>query len=1442
MNGQANPTQPTRNLAPTNTLAFDTRRSRIGILLVVLSLGLALVAMTSFVARGHPATAVATQPWPAKLEPGLQAIMQEADDQEHLRIIIHMREPDQDPFVDLPQSKDERRVVVAGRLQLTASRSQADIQRELQRTTSTGNVSFFRSLWIINGIQAAADRPTIAKLAARPDVVRISSDESLQLLEPLDSAAEAVAPALPWHLQRIKAQHAWAGLGITGTGTSIAVMDTGVDWQHPSLIDTYGGLAQGGEPLHSLAWFDAVDGVSEPFDPHGHGTHVAGTASGALGIGVAPGSTWMAVRILGPDGSGFLGDIHAGFQWLLAPNGNPTLAPDIVNGSWSGPSGLLDFLPDIEALHAAGIITVFAAGNAGPGTGTVRSPANYTDVIAVGATDDIDEVAWFSSRGPSIQSSETKPTVVAPGFKILSALPGNGYGFMSGTSMATPQVAGIMALLLSADPSLDAAAATKILTSTARLDTGVPNDDTGWGLVDAHKSLGEAMEAGRLLGVITGDGLPLPGAAINITTPSGVQLDFAPAIDGSYAAHLLSGTYSLAASAYGYSSYFEPAAIVNNANDAVFDIDLERLPHGQVSGRLLDIDSGLPVSGTIRISNAPVTATVPGSGRYEFELPVSQHELVAWVKGHLLGRLNVTVLEGANTESEIWLEPGPSVLLIDSGPWYGESYAELYAAALQDNDFWHDVHAIRDPFVDVPTTELLATFDTVVWTAPNDTPGATGGGGALSDFLDAGGNAVIAGQHAAALEDQTPFPHRWWHTQLRGDYLGKAEPPYAISGEDGTVLEGIELLLSDVDPDGRAVQPDASMPAAGSLTGVGLRYADGSAASLLGGHCEPFDLAYYGFGLEHVAVREDRRDLLATAFDYFRQPETETGLKFDQDRYADLAPPGGRRLYPIGVRNLSEVHTDTIQLALHNPAWPAEIITSTFELGPCQNESTRIEIDIPDGLPPNSRARIEVVALSAIAPGNRQTLTIDLKTPDYVLLVDDDRWYDQSTTFRNALDGAGITYDFWEETPNGADLNNQPLDLLNAYEFVFWYTGYDWFRPVTKDESEALVEYLDQGGRLFLTSQDFLYYHYSEPLARDYLGVLDYAESVTPTIAYGPTAHQPFADIGGPHALDFGPYQNHGDGLVPRPESLVSLWHDAGYPAGSATAGPDWRTVFWGIPLETLPERTHSKAINRIIGWLSDLGDTTFVADSRTSAMANRTYTLTLRYSPAGPGSMVRITNTLPVTIAIIPSTLTGGAAYNSALHQVLWSGYLLPGQSHQIAYETTSPHRLRRGDLIENEVTISYDDHELSFERNAKTWYAAPDMTGSKLTLSPQVAEAGQHITVELALVNDGFVSAPIIAQIPFPAQLMPMTGALQFTGGNAAFSNGRVVWDGWVEPGQRISVTAVVTARAAPTTQWLPVTAIIEDYFTEPVIVSSLLEVRARTSFFPLMILDRP
>ncbi len=342
------------------------------------------------------------------------------------------------------------------------------------------------SLWIANAVAMHATPDLIRALLAEPLVLQVRLDQAL--IAPIPMVGDPL-PA-EWNISMVRAPELWQR-GFEGEGAVIAIVDTGVDALHPDLASSYRGGAN--------SWFDAFGRYATPSDVSGHGTQVAGLAlggaAGGTSIGVAPRARWIAARIFDDSGNSSESAVHLAFQWLLDPDGNAATddAPDVVNNSWSiADAGICNslFQPDIDALKAADIAVVFAGANYGPGSGTSASPANNAHVVSAGAVDMTEAITLYSGRGPSACDGDIFPQIVAPGDSVLTTDLSFGgspyYTLVSGTSFAAPHVAGVMALLRGAAPGATAEAIeTAVIGSARDLGTAAPDNDYGYGLVDA---------------------------------------------------------------------------------------------------------------------------------------------------------------------------------------------------------------------------------------------------------------------------------------------------------------------------------------------------------------------------------------------------------------------------------------------------------------------------------------------------------------------------------------------------------------------------------------------------------------------------------------------------------------------------------------------------------------------------------------------------------------------------------------------------------------------------------------------------------------------------------------------------------------------------------------------------------------------------------------------
>ncbi len=435
-------------------------------------------------------------------------------------LVILTDQADVSSAPSIPDDGDRRQYVYET-LVAHANRTQQRIRAPLDRL----GVSY-TPYYLVNALEVRAGALLRLWLETRPEVDRVLHSPVLRPLPVPPSTSRGLAPAPDepqWNLTTIGADRVWQELGVTGSGIVIGQSDSGAQWTHPELQHAY----RGQDGKHDFHWFDPWNHTSEPTDIGGHGTHTLGSILGRS-VGVAPGAQWYAcvnlARNLG-NPARYLDCM----QFMLAPfpqdgdpwtDGDPARGAHILNNSWGCPQiegcDPLALVAAVRALRAAGVFVVVSAGNEGPICGSVSSPlALYDEAFSVGAVDSIGKIALFSSRGPvsADGSSRTKPDLLAPGVEVLSSYPNGTYYNADGTSMAGPHVAGVVALIWSANPALigEIERTEQILIETARPydyarhgvppcgdSTVIPDNAVGYGLVDAYAAVERAQrEAGQ---------------------------------------------------------------------------------------------------------------------------------------------------------------------------------------------------------------------------------------------------------------------------------------------------------------------------------------------------------------------------------------------------------------------------------------------------------------------------------------------------------------------------------------------------------------------------------------------------------------------------------------------------------------------------------------------------------------------------------------------------------------------------------------------------------------------------------------------------------------------------------------------------------------------------------------------------------------------------------
>ena len=324
-------------------------------------------------------------------------------------------------------------------------------------------------------VSASVAPGQIAKLRASAEVAYVEEDSVMETLGRENAGGKPggggsttpPAQATPWGVDRVDADLAWGSRPTqAGAGIKVMVIDTGVDQDHPDLAaNTEGG-------------WDFVNGDNNPDDDNGHGSHVAGTIAGVdntIGvIGVAPGADLYAAKVLNRRGSGWLSDVAAGIDLAR------TSGMHIANMSLGSSSGAATLETACNAAAGAGVLLVAAAGNSGDTNLTdteLGYPAAYDACVAVGATDSSDQVADFSNSGAFVDLS-------APGVNIPSTFKDGQYKTYSGTSMASPHVAGMAALLLELGIPENETLRSQLEAQVRDLAPGGDDYGYGFGLID----------------------------------------------------------------------------------------------------------------------------------------------------------------------------------------------------------------------------------------------------------------------------------------------------------------------------------------------------------------------------------------------------------------------------------------------------------------------------------------------------------------------------------------------------------------------------------------------------------------------------------------------------------------------------------------------------------------------------------------------------------------------------------------------------------------------------------------------------------------------------------------------------------------------------------------------------------------------------------------------
>lgn len=1347
----------------------------------------------------------------SKLHPALIRFLKENKSGEMPRIIVEWKRSDkifQQPVQLFSPSRVNQRQALVSVLQADMASQTENLMRALDQAQRKGQAEDIQRFWISPIISLKANPQIIRELARRDDVAFIRPDEKIVLQEDFSSITPTSLTATDeWlsNLDMIDVDQVQELFGFDGSGVVVANIDTGVDYYHPALMKKYRGYNPNGVPNHQGNWYVVTgEPYIYPGDGYGHGTHTMGIILGDDGAGqrtgVAPGAKWIAVKAFTNQGYTYESWLHAAFQWVLAPAGDPALAPDIVNNSWGSENGSDErFRNDVKALRAAGIFTVFSAGNNGPEPGTIGSPASYPEAFAVGAVDSVKLPASFSSRGPS-SWNEVKPEISAPGVNIFSSFPGGGYVKMSGTSMAAPHVAGVAALLLQANPNLSVDQLEQTLISSAEpLGNIIPNNNSGYGLVNALTAVMQVTQNGILRGIVisseSNQGVPYPIITITNRDPvNPTKISISGDQNGLYQVALLPGLYDIAFSAFGYESKTIYSQTIISNQETTVNVALTPVQSAILSGKVLDAVNSTPLSATIHVDDTPVQVqTDPVSGVYQLSLPSGTYTLTVRSDAHRIIHPTQTVQSGQTYNRDFTLDPAPNILLVDSGAWYYSSEIDYYEKALQHLDFPYHKWTIYSPFGsagipdDRPTTSTLNAYNLVIWSAPMDSPGLLNLGTVISSYLSSGGNLLLSGEDIAYFDGAGPSynPQQPYFEKLFGLRFyneGNVEPLYGVPK---TAFASNYLELNTPDSAQNQYTPDAVEILNGALAQPILRWSDQEIGGAVAQACVPYKAMWLGFGLEGSGPGINRIDFLDKVINWFSSSKPSFSFITNTKRYETISLPGTMITATFNIIN-NGTQADTYDLNLSGNTWLSSILLpdgtsfsdhTSLVIPACHSQTLTATIQIPTNALRDESSHLTLDIISQNNLALTSTLTATAKTPAPILIVDDQLFYNHLSEYTSAFEPLNNHYDVYQT--NG--FYSPPTNTLTRYPMIVWVTGYDWYSTISKDDENRLSLFLNQGNGLLLSSQDVLDIRGVDDFFRTKMGVAGATLSVTPTLVNITPNNS--LNLPPKYAPLTFPFTNWGDAIVPTENTESILYDENLNTIGVLHPSENARSAFFAFPLETLPDSPRKELLNRALFWLSPFGNTKFILPGAIAKGAELPIEIQLqRRTPTQ--DINRMIFPLPNDFTLKPNSIEGEWSYDATTNALIWQGELQANQLVPLKADLDIPSNIPTDSPLF--LTFQFEDEQgplINYQRAIPINQSAFVFNQE---WNPHSAKAGDIIMFTLTLTNSGSIADSLNFTETLKEGLQLLPESLHYQNGSINFNTQGFHWRPTLSPGE--------------------------------------------------------
>ena len=750
----------------------------------------------------------------------------------------------QDKSVDEVMKSDfSNRAQIIERMKSNFDRS---ITRFRTKTANYRSINIDKHYWSVNAVAITASEADIERLKTLPEVRFIVKDLPVELDEPVAVGTPEVEPEnseYAYGLLNINVPKVWDELGVKGRGAVVGIIDTGITYNHPEFKDT-------GKIIRY--WEGSEKDMKTAVDSNGHGSHVAGTIAGGnlsgKHIGVAPEAKLIIAKGIGGSAS-----LLTAMEYMLDPDGNSNTHdfPRVVNCSWH--SGYGDQNPYYEMLERwlqLGIVPAFSAGNSGPNAQTITKPKEFPGVFATAAADINKTIARFSSRGPAIYKGQevSKPDWAAPGVDVYSVKPSGGYTTMSGTSMASPHIAGVVALMVSANPKLGVEDIRDILKNSTH-DAGDPGYDYayGHGNIDAFIAVKLAKEASFVEGKVTaGFG---KGVAAEITVKETGRIA-AAASDGSYRLLLFPGKNTLVFSAFGYLPV-EKTVYLNTGQTTKLDVSMSEAPKIAITGKIKETGwygAGIPAKITV-LEVPDVAVQAANDGSFRLEIVAGFYTLSVSAFGY-----ETKIVEKNNYSSStsltVELDKLPPVVLIDKDS--KNIYQSKYTEVLDTLNVKYHVHSVSKDG-DVQEKDVLP-FHLVIWFTGDLTSNTVTAveQAILTKYLQSGGSLLITGQDIGYNIKSSDF----YTNYLKARYIKDSASSKTVTGF--TYAFNIDQKYPDVI---EAINgSEAFLDYSNKSEGAAVRYKG------------DYRLVYFGFGLEGIQSADTRKAVMDSALKYLEIP------------------------------------------------------------------------------------------------------------------------------------------------------------------------------------------------------------------------------------------------------------------------------------------------------------------------------------------------------------------------------------------------------------------------------------------------------------------------------------------------------------------------------------------------------------------------------------------